>query len=210
MSDPWINRLVVSGPVDEVRRFQDCAATGKPQSATALSFKKLQALVHEDDRVGLDKPVDPWDDSNKSNPDGVGPPHAEARHHPGFMDLEYNFSLVRFEPDDLLVQVSRLFPRLCFVLGWVAPANDEAGSRFIQNGDVLERWLSDAERESLRDDAYRRLGLDPDYGSTAPPDDNEALWADWEGDWAQLQAVVECWADTVTAALKPPATGQSS
>ena len=148
--------------------------------------------------------MEPWSDSNESNPDGVSPPEGEARQRPGFMDLEYRFSLVRFEPDDLLIQVSRLFPRLCFVLGWVAPANDEAASKFIQSGEVLEYWLSDSERESLRDDAYRRLGLSPDYGSTAPIDDDEALWADWEGDWAQLDTVVKYWDHTVAAALEPP------
>jgi hypothetical protein len=52
------------------------------------------------------------------------------------MDLDYNFSLVRFAPDDLLVHVSR-FPRLCLVLGWVAPTNDEAASKFIQNGEAV-------------------------------------------------------------------------
>jgi hypothetical protein len=164
----------------------------------------LQALLDEDARVDLEAPFDPWDDSNESNQDGVGPPDQEARQQPGLVDLTYRFSLVRFEPDDLLIHVSRLLPRLCFVLGWVAPANDEAASKFIQNGKALEHQLSDTARESLREDAYRRLGLAPDYGSTAPMDDDEALWADWEGDWAQLQAVVEYWDETVTAALKPP------
>ena len=148
--------------------------------------------------------MEPWDDWNKSNPDGVNPPRAEARSDPGFMDLEYNFSLVRFDPEPLLICISGLFPRLCFVLGWVAPSADEAAGKFIHNGEMLEYWLSDSERESLRADACRRLGLSPDYGETAPMDDATGLSADIQGDWAQLDAVVKYWGDTVAAALKQP------
>lgn len=204
MSDSWINRLVVSGPVDDVTEFQNTAAAGEGPSATSLSFARLQSQLNEDARAGLDEPREPWDDWNKSNPDGVNAPEAEMRQDPGFMDLEYNFSLVRFDPEALLIRTSELFPRLCFVLGWVAPSADEAAGKFIHDGKMLEYWLSDDDRESLRADAYRRLGLSPDYGETAPMDDWTALSADVDGDWAQLDAVVKYWNDTVAATLKPP------
>jgi hypothetical protein len=130
----------------------------------------LQAQLDEGLREGLDAPREPWDDWNTSNPDGVNPPQAQARQDSRFMDLEYNFSLVRFDPEPLLVRVSELFPHVCFVLGWVAPSVDQAAGKFIHNGEMLEYWLGDSERESLRAEAYRRLGLAPDYGETAPMD----------------------------------------
>jgi hypothetical protein len=207
MSDPWINRLVVSGLVDDVTTFQNSAAAGEGPSATSLSFTRLQAQLDEGLREGLDAPREPWDDWNTSNPDGVNPPQAQARQDSRFMDLEYNFSLVRFDPEPLLVRVSELFPHVCFVLGWVAPSVDQAAGKFIHNGEMLEYWLGDSERESLRAEAYRRLGLAPDYGETAPMDDDVALQADVQGDWAQLKAVVEYWDEAVSAALQHDAAG---
>ena len=201
MSDSWINRLVVSGPVDDVTQFQTVAAPGEGPSATSLSFTRLQAQLNADARVGLDEPREPWDDWNESNPDGVNPPQAEARQDSRFIDLEYNFSLVRYDPEPLLIRISELFPRLCFVLGSVAPSVDESASKFIHAGEMLEYWMSDDDRESLRADAYRRLGLQPDYGETAPMDDSNALSADIQGDWAQLDAVVKYWDDAVAATL---------
>jgi hypothetical protein len=202
MSDPWINRLVVSGLADDVSVFQNAVTAGEGPTATALSFTRLQAQLDEDARQGLDEPWEPWDDWNETNPDGVNPPQVEARRDSRFIDLEYNFSLVRFEPEPLLIRASELFPRLYFVLGWVAPNVDQAAGKFIHNGQMLEYWLSDTERETLRADAYRGLGLSPDYGETAPMDDDVALFADIQGDWAQLKAVVQHWDDTVARELE--------
>jgi len=85
------------------------------------------------------------------------------------------------------------------LLGVAAAAR---AGKFIHNGEMLEYWLSDSERETLRVEAYRSLGLSPDYGETAPMDDDVALFADIQGDWAQLKAVVEHWDETVARELE--------
>ena len=70
MSDPWINRLVVSGPKADVDAFGGRVAPAKGPSPTMLSFKQLQSHLPDDEQDGLDEAVEPWDDS--SGADGSG------------------------------------------------------------------------------------------------------------------------------------------
>ena len=65
------------------------------------------------------------------------------------LGLEYDFSLARYERDELLIRASRKYPNLCFVLGWVAPSNDEHRSRFIHNGRTLIYDAPDARVDRL-------------------------------------------------------------
>jgi hypothetical protein len=103
--------------------FQSAAARDEPGPATSLSFANLQALLSEDDQDGLPEPLDPWDDSDTEYV--VTEPDRHPRATAGCVDLIYDFSLARYEPNDLLIRVSKVFPTLSFVLGWVAPSNDE-------------------------------------------------------------------------------------
>jgi len=200
MSDPWINRLVVSGPAAEVRAFQTSAASGEGPSQTSLSFTRLQAQLPAEGQHGLDAPVEPWDDSSASNPSGVSAPETQARQIPGMTRLVYRFSLDGYEPDTLLIRVSKLFLHLCFVLGWVAPSVDDQTSRFIHNGHTLVYHASDRQKVSLRAKAYRRYGLSVDAASEST--DDGALWADVEADWALLDTVVKHWDGKVGRTLK--------
>lgn len=208
MPDTWINQLVVSGPIDEVRRFESMVAAGKGSSTTSLSFVRLQMHLTEDQRRGLDPPVEGWSDDS---PDGISPPEMQTRAETGLMDLRYSFTQARYEPDELLIRASTLFPHVCFVFGWVAPSVDEAASRFIHNGHVLLYRASDKRRESLRARAYRRHGLSVDAEDDPSADDSEQFWADIEGDWALLDAVVKHWdgkvARTLQRVQEPSSTG---
>jgi hypothetical protein len=186
MPDTWINRLVVSGPAAAVRRFQNSVARAEGGSTTSLAFIQLQACLPEDERAGLDEPAEPWNGPWPNN-EGIGAPTEEALQEPGMLKLVYNFSLARYEPDELLIRASKQFRTLCFVLGWVAPNVDDQVSRFIHNGHTLVYRASDRLVERLRAKAYRRYGLS--LGEVTEIDDPDALWADIEGDWACLEAV---------------------
>jgi hypothetical protein len=141
--------------------------------------------------------MEPWDGSF-TNEDCVGPADEHVVATAGIGSLEYNFSLARYEPDGLLIRASRLFPRLCLVLGWVAPSNDEHRSRFIHNGYTLTFDASESEVHQLRSEAYGRYGIDYDE---AIDNDDYDLSADVEGDWALLKLVVEHWDGTVHETL---------
>jgi hypothetical protein len=59
----------------------------------------------------------------------------------GSLQLAYEFQLSEFEPDNLIVEVSKLYPPLCFALGCVAPNVDEQSSRLIHAGrSRVWRW----------------------------------------------------------------------
>ena len=88
--------------------------------------------------------------------------------------------LSRYEPDLLLTKVSRLFPSLTFVLGWVAPSVDEAASKCIQNGKVTRYDLPADRVGDIRAAKYKEWGED-------------CLDADWEADWEMLDEVVKHW-----------------
>lgn len=131
MGDSWLQRLVVRGPGADVRAFQKAAAsrvkpeyrTVRPQVRTQrLSFAKLRALLpSRDARTFSGKVEEPWDLVIE------GP----RRRMDGSLEVAYGFQLGQSEPDDLIVAVSKIFPRLCFVVGCVAPAVDEQSSRLV-------------------------------------------------------------------------------
>jgi hypothetical protein len=199
LPDTWISRLVVSGPTSDLARFRSSVNNPEAEPATSLSFRRLQTCLSEEDRLGLDQPMEPWDDS-APNGDCVGAPDEQVRPEAGMLSLEYNFSMARYEPDELLIRASRLlFPRLCLVLGWVAPSNDEHRSRFIHNGQTLIYDASVKQVHRQRSRAYRGYGLSYD---DALESDGFDLSADLEGDWALLKVVVAHWDATVHRELE--------
>jgi hypothetical protein len=156
VSDPWINRLVVSGPTEEVLAFQKAAQSTDAGKSTSFSFAQLQALLPRAERQGLEIPVDPWDDDSESN--GVGVPETVERDTPTMLDLVYRFRLEEYAPDALLVRVSRLFPHVCFVLGWVAPNVGEQASRFVQDGNTRPLRKTDESAQAIRLKVPGRFG----------------------------------------------------
>jgi hypothetical protein len=100
----------------------------------------------------------------------------------------YRFELRRYEPDLLLTKVSKLFPKLTFILGWVAPNVDEAASKFIRNGIVRRYRMPDDQMGEIRAAKYKEWGED-------------CLDADIEADWAMLDEAVRHW-DKVLSCLK--------
>ena len=180
MSDPWINRLVVTGPVKNVKVFAK-AATGfqspefgsrsKKPVKLLLSFTALYNLLPTKAQKRVpeieDEPADLISERLVTRKNGKA-------------EKIYRFQLSRYEPDLLLRQVSKLFPCLTFILGWVAPNVDEAASKFIRNGTILRYIMSGDRRSDIRVSKYKEWGED-------------CLDADWEADWLMLDEVVEHW-----------------
>lgn len=218
MSDPSIYRLVVSGREPNVRVFQTAvkdsersslmsawnserkAIEVRPVSGTSLSFARLLSQLLEDDQRELDQPVEePWNDTGDSFSLVVQAPEEEVRHTPGMVNLVYRFMLRSYDPEELLTRSSKLFPNLCFVLGWVNPAWDEQKSAFIHDGysDMYE--LPDDLKQSLRDAGYLRYGIQSE--TAAESDDPNLFWAEVEGDWAMLDTAIQYWDSAVDRAL---------
>ena len=180
MSDQWINRLVVSGPVGDVRGLArgatgfDAQTLGLPfrnAKKLSLSFRTLYNLLPARARKGVPRvEEEPGDLTCKRLMLG---PNGSAR-------KSYSFVLRRYEPDTLFIGISRLFPRLCFILGWVAPNIDEAASKFIKNGKAKRYNMPAKRRGEIRSCKYKEWGED-------------CLGADWEADWLMLDEVISHW-----------------
>jgi hypothetical protein len=124
--------------------------------------------------------TEPWDLS-------IDPPE---RLEGGMIERIYRFQLRHYEPDPLLVEVSRQYPNLCFVLGWVDPNWDDQASRFIHVG-----------RSPLyRLPQRRKRVLQAAVPKDGDADDVEIFWASVHADWAMMDAVVSHW-DTRSAAV---------
>ena len=90
-----------------------------------LSFAKLSGLLPpQRARRFVVTLEEPWDLV-------VDPPEKLTD---GLRKVTYGFQLSAFEPEDLIIEVSRLYPRLCFVIGCVAPSVDAQSSLLVHNG----------------------------------------------------------------------------
>ena len=133
MGDSWLHRLVVRGSTPDIAAFTRAAGTPERPDylpvtrqlrTQKLSFEKLKALL----------------------PVAVARRVAREIHEPSDLVLEqrrlrdetvevtYKFQLSGFECEPLIVAVSKLYPRLCFVLGCVASFVDQQSSMFIHTG----------------------------------------------------------------------------
>jgi len=194
MGDSWLQRLVVRGPVADVTAFQPAVASReKPEYRTIkrecrtqkLSFVKLRALIpgapEFDDEV-----EEPWDLS-------VG---RARRLRDGSLELTYRFQLSAFEPDDLIVEVAKVYPRLCFVLGCVAPTVDEQSSRLVHGGRSWGWRLSSRRKEAI----WKQLVPEETDDNT-----DEVLWGEVQADWQMMDEVVAHWRpkmDTLVARVR--------
>jgi hypothetical protein len=189
MSDSWINRLVVAGPVKDVQKFARVAmafvppdfgiCSRKPVKA-ALCFESLYKLLPASGRKRVSyieqEPEDLTCERLVMSNNGTG-------------HKEYKFMLSCYEPDSLFIEVSRIFPFLCFVLGWVAYHVDEAASKFIRHGKVRRFDLPDRRCRQIWAIKNKEWGED-------------SYEADTEADWAMLDAVVSHWDKTLANVLK--------
>ena len=165
MSDPWINRLLVAGPSQDVKRFSKAAIGSRPPRSWLpsekkpvklhLSFKALYKLLPPIAKRSIPMIED--------EPDDLISERFVARKN-GNGEKNYGFMLTRYEPDLLLTEVSRLFPRLCFTLGWVAQNIDEAASKFIQNGKIKRYSMPDKRRRQIHASKYKEWGEERNHG----------------------------------------------
>ena len=114
--------------------------------------------------------------------------------------MTYGFQLDTSEPDALIVAISKVFPRLCFVVGCVAPNVDEQSSRLMLNGRSW-RWQLSARRKKA---IWAKVPKETEDNA------DEVTWALAEADWAMMDDVVAHWrprVDKLTARVlgKAPA-----
>ena len=182
MSDPWINRLEISGPAKDLaaveRAMTPVTAAGSRSRRLDLSFKALSEYLAIGCVICAEEVTDPW---------GVTVERRESLER-GMVRRIYRFEQARYEPDELLVGLSARFPRLCFVLGWVVPDSVEA-SKLIHKGTARRFDLSAKRKEEI----YPVIDDDEDQ--------HVAFWMAVESDWAALDEVVAHWAGTVQRIL---------
>jgi hypothetical protein len=189
VADPWINHFVVVGPIDDVRAFVRAAVGSQPPDWDSSSTKPVRLSLSFS---AFYKRLPP--SAKRRVPEVESEPYElnsdrMVLRKDGHAEKTYRFELSHYEPDLLLTEVSKLFPRLCFILGWVAPNVDEAASKFIRAGKVRLHRMSDSRREEIREGKCKEWGED-------------SFEADIEGDWVMLDEIVEHWTPTVTATLK--------
>ena len=142
MSDPWINRLEISGPAKDLaaveRAMTPVTAAGSRSRRLDLSFKALSEYLAIGCVICAEEVTDPW---------GVTVERRESLER-GMVRRIYRFEQARYEPDELLVGLSARFPRLCFVLGWVVPDSEEA-SKLIHKGTARRFDLSAKRKEEI-------------------------------------------------------------
>jgi hypothetical protein len=131
MADIFNGRLVVAGPAADVRRFVEAArekpAFGRPRGQP-LAPLLFQALLPLGDRspecyygTSSDKPSHVWEDEPTALRVGV-------------LLVAYNFQTRSAPPERWVVHVSKRWPSLRFVLGYVKPGTAVAGSIYVRAG----------------------------------------------------------------------------
>lgn len=182
MSDPWINRLEISGPVEDLAAVEQAmtpvTAAGLRSRRPGLSFKALSEFLATGCVICAADVMDPW---------GVTVERRESLER-GMVRRIYRFEQARYQPDELLVRLSARYPRLCFVLGWVVPDSEEA-SKLFHKGTARRFDLSGKRKDEIYPD------IDDDE------DPHVAFWMAVEADWAALDEVVTHWAETVRRIL---------
>jgi hypothetical protein len=188
--DSWLQRLVVRGTAADVAAFRKAAASpSKPhyfellferarQRTQKLSFIRLRALLPSRLADGIDEPQEPWDLV-------IEPPH---RFRDGTIEITYRFQLNAFECENLIIAVSTIYPRLCFVLGVVDPAGDEQSSMMVHAGRVWRWRISNRLKESI----CAKIPEDTE------DNEDEVFWALVEADCEMMDEVVNHWKEKVS------------
>lgn len=191
MPDMCLCRLVVSGPVDEVRRFVRAAAErpvrkrkgAKAATPEPLSFARLRPIANEEEADELYGT--PW-------PEPMDPTRGRLiRRGATAGAIDYQFLTKWAEPAALVRFVSGEFPRLTFLLGAVAPAVGEANCWCFRGGRGRNWVMSSRLHEKMYTDMYKAAGLDPD-----DVDGDTELERDFRFDAALMDVVIAHWART--------------
>lgn len=197
MPDLCLCRLVVSGPVDEVRRFVRAAAerpVRKRKGAKAvppepLSFARLRPLANEEDADELYGT--PW-------PEPMDPTRGSLRRRgAATAAIDYQFLTKWAEPAALVRFVSGEFPRLDFLLGGVAPAVGEANCWYFRAGRGRNWAMSSRLHERMHTVMYKAAGLNPD-----DVDGDTELEMDFKFDAALMDVVIAHWTPARTRAAR--------
>lgn len=181
--DSWLQRLVVRGPAADAAAFRRAASSrSKPTYLTVdpelraqkLSFKKLRAMLAPKHTAKIDDdPEEPWDLLV----------YPALRLNDGTKELTYRFQLAQFDCNVLIREVSKLYSRLCFVLGCVASDHDEQWSLLAHRGRVSRWRLPEQIKQAI-------LG---DLPAETEDEDDEVAWALAEADWAMMDTLVDHW-----------------
>jgi hypothetical protein len=180
--DSWLQRLVVCGHAADVTTFRKAASSSarpsyvtlKPElRAQKLSFTKLLAALPEKLADTISEPQEPWDL-------GVDGPELMAD---GTTEFAYRFQLDDFTCEDLIVAVSTMYPRLCFVLGTVAPNVDEHSSLMAHSGKVW-RWNLSNRLHGI---------ITAKIPEETEENEDDVFWALTQADWEMMDAVVDHW-----------------
>ena len=110
-------------------------------------------------------------------------------------ELTYKFQLDRGDLETFLVQISYVYPRLCFILSTVEPSVGHQASYFVHHGCIQVWNLPESERENFL------ANVPEEADTTASDEPDEIFWAMVEADWAMLDAVVDHWADAAAQTL---------
>ena len=191
MGDSWLQRLVVRGPASEVAAFRRAVASPeKPQYVTVktacrtqrLSFAKLGRLLPRHRAREFEPDIEePWD--------LVVEPARPFKD--GSRAVTYKFQLSAFEPEDLIIEVSRLYPRLCFVIGCVASSTDTQSSLLVHNGRSWCWCLPVGRKNAI----WKKL-----VPEETEDNSDDVSWGLSQADWQMMDEVVTHW-QTRTDAL---------
>ena len=172
------NQLAVAGPAAELRKFMKAArekpAFGRPrqrgQARAPLSF---QALLPLGDRSPEDCYGTPSDEPS------FGWENEPETFRKGVLQVGYNFETRCAPPQRWVVQVSKGWPFLRFVLGYVKPDTDLAGSIYVRAGKTTAYTMG-ARRKEVAYAAHRRCWkadpTDPVYEETRLAMEIEIVW----------------------------------
>jgi hypothetical protein len=181
-------KLLVAGPVAELRRFVE-AAREKPvpgerrrrgQALNPLSFGSLLPLGDESPEGYYGTPSEePWD--------VWGDEPTTVRK--GLLRVVYGFQTKWAPPGYWVVHVSKRWPTLRFVLGYVEPNTDMAGSIYARAGKATEYTMGARRKAAIYAELRRRFNVK----DTDDEDQDRLLEAEIEGDWKVMDCVIARW-----------------
>ncbi len=188
MPDMCLCRLVVSGPIGEMKRFVRAAAERpvrgrrgrKGVTPELLSFARLRPIANEEEAADLYGT--PWPDPMDTTRGRLTRRGAAAG------AIDYQFLTKWAEPAALFRFVSGKFPRLDFLLGAVAPAVGEANCWYFHGGRGRNWVMGSRLHEKMYADIYKAAGVEPD-----DVDGDTELELDFEFDAALMDAAVAHW-----------------
>lgn len=188
MPDLSLHRLVVQGPRHEIVRFRRAATANRTATSegSPFSYGRLARTLP----AGTPLDADLLDGYLH---DLVVEPTQTLED--GMAELTYKFQLNRGDLETFLVQLSRVYTTLCFILGTVEPSVGRQVSCFVHRGHMQTWNLPESEQDKI----FANVPEESDDATQEERD--EIFWALVEADWAMLDAVVVHWADTAAKAL---------